>query len=107
MDQIRPWVPPRAGVDRNPMANQGSRPPPNDTARPPDESIPAPDPIAGVDINTATAEELASVKGIGAATAERIIVHRKSEPFKSVDDLARVGGINAKLIERIRDKVTV
>jgi competence ComEA-like helix-hairpin-helix protein len=46
-----------------------------------------------LDINTATAEQLESVPGIGAATAQRIIAAR---PFGSADDLRKVPGIGEK-----------
>jgi competence ComEA-like helix-hairpin-helix protein len=57
-----------------------------------------------VDINKATARDLQSVGGIGPVLASRIIEHR---PFKSVDDLLRVPGINQRLLEQIRPRLTV
>ncbi|QYJ77698.1 ComEA family DNA-binding protein [Shewanella acanthi] len=59
----------------------------------------APD-ITSVNINTATAEQLQSLKGIGVAKAKAIIDYRtQNGKFKSIDDLANVSGIGAKLIE--------
>lgn len=50
--------------------------------------------FAAVDVNKATSAELTEVKGIGPATATRIIDARKQGPFKNWDDLiARVKGI--------------
>ena len=62
-----------------------------------------------VDINSATAEQLAeAMKDVGKAKAEAIVKDReKNGPFKSVDDLARVKGIKAATINKNRDRVTV
>lgn len=50
--------------------------------------------FAAVDANKATSAELMEVKGIGPATATRIIDARKQGPFKNWDDLiARIKGI--------------
>ena len=43
--------------------------------------------FAAVDANKATSAELTEVKGIGPATATRIIDARKQGPFKNWDDL--------------------
>ena len=61
-----------------------------------------------VDVNTATAEELQQVKGIGPKKAEEIVKHRTDNgPFKSVDELANVKGIGEATVEKIKDQVTV
>lgn len=50
--------------------------------------------IAAVDVNKATHSDLTEVKGIGPATATRIMDARKQGPFKNWDDLiVRVKGI--------------
>lgn len=61
-----------------------------------------------VDINSADAKAIAAaMAGVGAKKAEAIVAERdKNGPFKSVDDLTRVKGINAKTIEANRAKVT-
>ena len=59
----------------------------------------APSPQSLLDLNTASKEELQSIKGIGAVLAERIIAGR---PYKTVDELRKVKGIGAKTLERIR-----
>lgn len=57
-----------------------------------------------VNINTATAQELQTLRGIGEATAEKIIADREANgPFKSIDDLTRVSGIGEKKLAAIRD----
>jgi competence protein ComEA len=63
---------------------------------------------APININTATAAQLATLKGIGPAKAQAIIDHReKSGQFKSVDDLRLVRGIGDKMLEQLRPQVTV
>jgi competence protein ComEA len=60
--------------------------------------------IAGlVDINNATQKELEGIKGIGAATAKKIIAGR---PYKSVDELSKAG-IKPKTIDAMKPFVTV
>ena len=60
-----------------------------------------------ININSASAEELDALPGIGEVMAGRIIAFRESNgPYRSVDDLIHVQGISAKTIERFRDLVT-
>ncbi len=60
-----------------------------------------------VNINSATATELASLKGLGDAKAKAIVAYReKNGPFKSVDDLDQVSGIGNKLLAALRPQVT-
>jgi competence protein ComEA len=64
--------------------------------------------IAAVNINTATKEELTSLKGIGDKRAQEIINYRtKNGPFKTVDDLGKVPGIGPGILKQIRSNVTV
>jgi comEA protein len=59
-----------------------------------------------VNINTATAEELQLLPGIGEARAKAVIALRKqSGGFKSVDELTQVKGIGAKALDRLRPYV--
>lgn len=61
-----------------------------------------------IDINTATAEQLTALSGIGQAKAENIIAYRESSGgFSSVEDLMKVSGIGEGVYERIKDKVKV
>jgi len=63
--------------------------------------------IAAVNINTATKEELTSLKGIGEKRAQDIIDYRtKNGPFKSVDDLEKVPGIGPGTMKQIRSELT-
>jgi len=64
--------------------------------------------LAAVNINTATKEELTSLKGIGDKRAQEIIDYRKKNgDFKSVDDLEKVPGIGPGIMKQIRSQVTV
>jgi len=63
---------------------------------------------APVNINTASASELATLKGIGPAKAQAIVEHRdKNGQFKSIDDLKLVRGIGDKMLEQLRPHLTV
>lgn len=61
-----------------------------------------------IDINTASATELDSLPGIGPALADAIVEYRTLHgPFGSVDELARVPGISARMVDKMRDQITV
>ena len=62
---------------------------------------------ARIDINSATAEELEALPGVGDVTAARIIAYRQQHgPFRTVDDLIHVQGISDRTIDEFRDLVT-
>ena len=64
--------------------------------------------IARIDINSATAEELAALERIGPATAARIIAYRQEHgPFRTVEQLQEVKGIGPKTFARIRDRIRI
>jgi len=61
-----------------------------------------------VNINTATAEELQTLPGIGPEVAERIVVYRLEHGnFRSVGDLVLVEGIGSQLLQNILNLITV
>ena len=63
--------------------------------------------VAAVNINTATKEELTSIKGVGEKRAQEIIDYRtKNGPFKTVDDLQKVPGIGPGLMKQIRSQIS-
>lgn len=68
----------------------------------------APAATAPVNLNTASAEELQTLDGVGPATAADILEYRSQQGgFRSVDDLDQVPGIGPKTMEALRDKVVV
>lgn len=61
-----------------------------------------------LDINTATAEKLEELTGIGPALARAIVDYRAEHgPFRSVDELLAVSGIGEAKLGGFRDEVTV
>lgn len=59
--------------------------------------------VTSININTADSEQLAMLSGVGSAKAAAIIQYRENNgPFASVDDLAKVRGIGAATIEKNR-----
>jgi len=60
-----------------------------------------------VNINTATAEQLEQLPGIGPSKAQAILKHRADTPFKSVEDVKLVKGIGDKLFAKISSNLTV
>ena len=64
--------------------------------------------VGVVDVNAATAHELAALPGIGPALARRIVQWRAEHGrFRSVDALADVPGIGPATVERLRPRVRV
>jgi competence protein ComEA len=61
-----------------------------------------------INLNTATAEQLDSLPGIGPKIAARIIEYRqKNGPFKTIEALMNVKGIGEKNFLKIKDRLTV
>ncbi|NMM98033.1 competence protein ComEA helix-hairpin-helix repeat protein [Bifidobacterium sp. DSM 109959] len=78
------------------------------TGRTLDEDATSAEQDGRIDLNTATSEQLQTIKGIGPVTAERILEHRKAiGRFGSVEQLLDVKGIGSKTLEKIRGQVTV
>jgi competence protein ComEA len=73
----------------------------------------APGAVAGaapakVNLNTATAEQLDTLAGVGPATAAKILAHRQQHGgFGSVEELGDVPGIGERRLEALRELVSV
>lgn len=60
-----------------------------------------------ININTANAEQLATLPGIGPSLAERIIAYRAEFPFEAPEDVMNVSGIGEATFNNIKDLITV
>ena len=71
---------------------------------PAEEIVPERQPV---DINSATAEELQQLMGVGPVLAQAIVDYRAEHgPFVSVDELLEVSGIGEAKLEGIRNDIT-
>jgi comEA protein len=63
---------------------------------------------APINLNSATAMQLETLPGVGAATAQRILEYRqKNGGFKKVEDLMNIRGVGEKSFLKIKPLVTV
>jgi competence protein ComEA len=61
-----------------------------------------------IDVNAASGSELSELLEIDGEIADRIINHRAREGgFRSVDDLARIEGVDEALLRRMRERLIV
>lgn len=61
-----------------------------------------------ININTASAQELKKLPGIGESKAQSIISYRENTGvFTSIEQIKRVEGIKEGLFQKIKDKITV
>ena len=60
-----------------------------------------------VNINTASQEELCTLKNIGDAYAKRIIEYRTAQKFQKPEDIMEVKGIGPKTYELNKDRIVV
>ena len=63
--------------------------------------------VAPLDINAASAEELADLPGIGEVLARRIVDYRTANgPFETVEELLSVSGIGEKKLAGLEGRIT-
>jgi len=63
--------------------------------------------FAAVNVNTASKEDLESLKEIGPVKAQAIVDYRREHgPFRSLEDLDKVKGVGKATISAIKDDVT-
>jgi competence protein ComEA len=87
-------VPRRGAAGAAPAAGAGAADSAGGPAQPP------------VSLNTATAEQLDTLDGVGPATAAKILDWRRQHGgFRSVDDLGEIPGIGPKRLAALRAKV--
>lgn len=61
-----------------------------------------------ININTASAEELTALNGVGEAKAQAIIEYREENGyFSSIEEITNVSGIGEKTFEKNKDLITV
>ena len=73
-----------------------------------DSSTSAASEAGKININTASAIELQTLKGIGKKRAEQIVKDREANgPFSSAQDLTRIKGIGPKTVEKNLAIITV
>ena len=61
---------------------------------------------SGVSLNSATAEELTELKGVGEVTAQAIVAYREEHGgFKDVDELLEVSGIGPAKLAQLKDQI--
>jgi len=66
--------------------------------------------IAGsgkININTASKEQLMTLKYVGEKIADRIIEYRKAHSFEKIEDFMNVKGIGQKVFDVNKDLITV
>ncbi|WP_321493127.1 helix-hairpin-helix domain-containing protein [uncultured Desulfobacter sp.] len=60
-----------------------------------------------LNINTASKQQLTTLKYVGDALADRMIEFRKSTPFTKIEDIMKVKGIGTKVFEANKDQICV
>jgi DNA uptake protein ComE-like DNA-binding protein len=102
-EALKPSVSVTAQAGPTPKESGKIGPPLASMPRMPSKQAPAKGPIGLIDLNTADPKTLEALPGVGAPLAQEII---KERPYKRVEDLSRVKGIEKMKLDALRDKVT-
>jgi len=71
-----------------------------------EEPLTTPQPLI-INVNTASAEELAQLEGIGEVLAQRIVEYRaENGPFTCAEDLLMVEGVGEAKLEAFRESIS-
>lgn len=60
-----------------------------------------------ININTATKEQLVTLKHVGDKLADRIIEYRKDNPFQMPEDIMKVKGVAQKIFDANKEVIIV
>ena len=60
-----------------------------------------------ININTASADILMTLPGIGEVYAKRIIDYRSSKKFNSIEEIKNIQGIGDKTFDKLKDLITI
>ena len=61
-----------------------------------------------INLNSATATQIATLPGIGLKTADLVVQYRtKNGPFKKIEEIMNVRGIGEKSFLKIKDRLSV
>ncbi|MBN2242892.1 MAG: helix-hairpin-helix domain-containing protein [Acidobacteria bacterium] len=64
--------------------------------------------VEKINLNTATAEQLETLPGIGPASAKNILEYRsKVGKFNRIEEIINIKGIGEKKFQKIKDRLTV
>ena len=70
--------------------------------------VAAPSDDSRVNLNTATAEELMTIPGIGEAKAKAIVSYRQENgDFSSIEEIMNISGIKEGLFRQMKDYIMV
>ena len=96
----------RDAAEEMPQSEDTSAPRPLPLAEVSPVVLPAMNTMPCVNVNTASADSLTQLPGIGAVLADRIIKAREGgRRFRNPDDLRSVSGIGEKKLQKVRDHI--